>query len=175
MFAVVLRARPEPLALAATLSPLVRGVIEGLVGSAILVAERDGEDLQEIADSAGCRVLIARNWPEGFARAVVNTGGSPLLVVDTGLLLGQDFWPSIADRMPLLGDRPAATEPAGHGSLVERIGRQITSMRGQADEASALLLPGSLARTIGQAKADPWRWTYGKSLLRLPVKASRVS
>lgn len=174
MFVVVIRARSEPMALAATLAPLVRGVIEGLVGSAWLVAEAETPDLAEIADSAGCRILTAPTWPEGFARAVVNTAGAPLLVVDTGLLLGQDFWPTIADRLPLLGDRPAATEPAEGGSLAALMRRRLGAMRGQADEASALLLPGSLARSISQAKGDPWRWRYGERLIRLPVKGSRV-
>jgi hypothetical protein len=175
MFVVVVRARSEPMALAATLGPLVRGVIEGLVGSAYLIAEAETPDLGEIADSAGCRILTAPTWPEGFARAVVNTAGAPLLVIDTGLLLGQDFWPTIADRMPLLGDRPAATEPADGAPLAARIKRRIAAMRGQVDEASALLLPGSLARNIGQSKGDPWRWPYGESLIRLPVKGSRVT
>lgn len=174
MFVVVVRVRPDPMALTATLGPLVRGVIEGLVGSAFLVAEQDSDDLQQVADSAGCRVIIAPDWAQGFARAVVNTAGAPLLVIDTGLLLGQDFWPTIADRLLLLGDRPAATEPAGGSTLIQRLVRRIGAMRGQADDASALLLPGSLARTIGQARGDPWRWAYGEALIRLPIRGSRV-
>ena len=113
MFTAVIRARNEPLALAATLGPLVRGVVQGLVGSAILVAQEETPALREIADSAGCRILVAPTWPEGFARAVAVTGGAPLIVIDTGVMLGQEFWPLLADHMPLLGDRPAATLAAG--------------------------------------------------------------
>ncbi|MFN3483663.1 MAG: hypothetical protein ACK4YX_11645, partial [Rhabdaerophilum calidifontis] len=112
MLTVIIDARPDPAALAATIAPLVRGVVEGIVGGAVLVAPAADRAVEEIADAAGCRVLVASRWPEGFARAVAGAGGSGFLLVDTGLLIGPEFWPILADRLPLLQDRPAVTRPA---------------------------------------------------------------
>lgn len=173
MFTAIIRARPHSLALAATLAPLVRGVVQGLVGSAILVAEQDHPDLQEIADSAGCRVLLAPTWAEGFARAVAQASGSPVLVLDTGLLLAQDFWPLLADRLPMMGDRPAATRPAaGKGALLP-LRRFIGRMNGRLDAGSAVLLTGARARAIAQRKDDPWLVPHGTDLLVLPSTGLR--
>lgn len=174
MFTAVIRARNEPLALAATLGPLVRGVVQGLVGSAILVAQDETPALHDIADSAGCRVLISPTWPEGFARAVAVTGGAPLIVIDTGVMLGQEFWPLLADHMPLLGDRPAVTLSAPGNTPFGALKRLIGQIGGGVDAGSALLLPISTARMIAQAKADPFAFRYGKSLIRLNAGASRV-
>lgn len=170
MFSAVIHARPAPLALAATLGPLVRGVVEGLVGSATLVVSERNADIEEIADSAGCRVLVAADWAEGFSRVVANAGGSPLLVMDTGLMLGQEFWPVLADSLPLLGDRPAATEAEKPRSIIRRLLAATSSAPGR---DQVLLLPGSVSRQVAQMKADPFLHRYA-NLARLPVKARRV-
>ena len=170
----MIRVRPDPMRLAATLSPLVRGVVEGLVGSAILVAEAASPELSDIADASGCRVLIETNWPEGFARVVASTGGAPLLLLDTGLLLGQEFWPMLADRLSLIGDRPAATDRVEAQSPAIWLRQRLAALRGHVDADAALLLPGSAARMIAQAKGDPWQWRFGRDLVRLPVRGSRV-
>jgi len=170
MFSAVIQARPAPLALASTLGPLVRGVVEGLVGSATLVAAERNREIEEIADSAGCRVLGEADWAEGFSRVVANAGGSPLLVMDTGLMLGQEFWPVLADSLPLLGDRPAATETERPRSLLSRIFAAASSAPGR---DQVLLLPGSVSRQVAQMKADPFTHRYA-DLARLPVAARRV-
>lgn len=170
MFSAVIHARPAPLALAATLGPLVRGVVEGLVGSATLVASRQSDEIEEIADSAGCRVLVEADWAEGFSRVVANAGGAPLLVMDTGLMLGQEFWPVLADSLPLLGDRPAATEAEKPRSILGRLFAAAASAPGR---DQVLLLPGSVCRQVAQMKADPFTHRYA-NLARLPVAARRI-
>jgi hypothetical protein len=170
MFSAVIKARSAPLALAATLGPLVRGVVEGLVGSATLVAARADADIEEIADSAGCRVLVEADWAEGFRRVVANAGGAPLIVMDTGLMLGQEFWPVLADSLPLLGDRPAVTEAEKPASLIARLFAGASAAPGR---DQVLLLPGSVSRQVAQSKADPFTFRY-PNLAHLPVKARRV-
>lgn len=177
MLAAVIDARPEPMALTATLGPLVRGVIEGLIGSAILVVRARTSEIDQIADAAGCRVLVAEEWREGFARAVNNVPGLGILVLDTGLLVGPDFWPLLGDTLPMIGQRPAATEPAiraGIGSPLRLAGRFWNKATGQVDRDTALLLPPSRAREIAQAKADPYALRYGKELVRLSANVTRV-
>ena len=179
MFTAVIRVRQDAsgldgLSLAATLGPLVRGVVQGVVGSALLVACSDHVDLHKIADSAGCRVVIAPTWPEGFARAVAMTGGAPLIVMDTGVMLGQEFWPVLADHLPLLNDRPAATLSAASSGLFWGLLRPFRQRNGRVEPDCALLLPISTARTIAQKKIDPWAYRYGAALVRLNVQTTRL-
>lgn len=174
MFTAIIRTRSEPLALAATLGPLVRGVVQGLIGSAILVAENDTPDLHQIADSSGCRVLIAQSWSEGFARAVAQTGGAPLIVLDEGIMLPPDFWPVLADIAPLLADRPAVTRPEKASNLLAGAKRWMRQHSGGVDAESALLLPIATARGIAQKKHDPFRTRYGAALVRLNAVTMRV-
>lgn len=171
MFSAVIRARPFPMALTATLGPLVRGVVEGLVGSATLITTAASDDISEIADSAGCRVLVAPTWADGFARTVAHAGGAPLLLVDTGVLLGQEFWPILADHLPMLGDRPAATRAPVPASILSRI---FSAKPGSVMADQALLLPGSVSRAIAQTKGDPWQYRFGDRLVTLPVETRRV-
>lgn len=181
MYAVVIRARPHSLALAATLAPLVRGVVEGLVGTAVLVAEAANEDIREIADAAGCRIILAPTWVEGFARAVAQGGNSGVLVLDTGLLLPQDFWLVLADHLPHLRERPGATRSARSRGLLHLIRKlrdwiipDLSELGGIADRDRALLLPPALARQIAQKQADPFACAFGRDLIRLAIKVSRV-
>ena len=177
MLTAIIDVRLEPLALTATLGPLVRGVVEGLVGTAILVSRTEDADLAGIADSAGCRVIIAQSWREGFARAVTNSPGAGILVLDTGIQLGPEFWPLLSDKLPILGNRPAATEPATRAGLASplRFMRDaFNGATGRINRDCVLLLPPSRAREIIQAKADPFAMRYGSALVRLRASATRV-
>lgn len=177
MLTAVIDVRSEPIQLTATLGPLVRGVVEGLVGTAMLVARHPNDDIASIADAAGCRILLAETWAEGFARAVTNAPGAGILVIDAGLQLGPDFWPLLTDKLPVLGNRPAATEPAtraGFTSPMRVIGDAFNQMTGRVTRDSALLLPPSRARELAQAKADPFAQRYGQMLVRLKASVTRV-
>lgn len=177
MLTAVIDVRGEPIQLTATLGPLVRGVVEGLVGTAMLVARHQSEDIASIADAAGCRILVAETWAEGFARAVTNAPGAGILVIDAGLQLGPDFWPLLADKLPVLGNRPAATEPAlrsGLTSPLRAMGDVFNNLTGRVTRESALLLPPGRARELAQAKVDPFAQRYGNMLVRLKASATRV-
>lgn len=174
MFYAVIHARPAPMPLAATLGPLVRGVVEGLVGSALMVTPERNAEIDEIADSAGCRVLVSADWAEGFARAVAISAGSPLLVVDTGVMLGQEFWPVLADQLPVLGDRPAATAPPRPSRLAEILSMRAFRRSRAVSRDQVLLLPGSYARVLAQSKSDPWLHLFDQRLEILPVGTRRV-
>lgn len=177
MLTAVIDVRPEPLALAATLGPLVRGVVEGLVGNAMLICRQSTEDLESIADAAGCRIVTAETWPEGFARASTLAPGSGLLVLDTGLQLGPDFWPVLADTLPALGARPAMSQPAlggGMGGLFDGLIEGVRTMGGRPSRNAALLLPPSRARDIALAKLDPYSVRFGAELVRLKASVTRV-
>lgn len=174
MFHAVIHARPAPMPLTATLGPLVRGVVEGLVGSAMMVTSSRNSEIDEIADSAGCRVVVARDWTEGFARAVAISAGAPLLVVDTGVILGQEFWPVLADSLPMLADRPASTAPLRSNRLAEILTMRALRRSRAVSRDQVLLLPGSFARKLAQAKTDPWQHRFDARMEILPVSTRRV-
>lgn len=168
MLSIVVDADAAPLALSATLSPLVRGVVEGLVGGATLVARAENEDLSSIADASGCRLLVSTSFAEGFARAMTYTSGSGVLVMQAGVQVGPDFWPVLADILPVLGQSPAVTQ--FQGGLLAR----LKLLGGRVSRDQALLLPGALAREIGLDKIDPFTRAYGKTLVTLRTEARRV-
>jgi hypothetical protein len=177
MLTAVIDVRPEPLALTATLGPLVRGVVEGLVGTALLVCRQSSDELDQIADAAGCRIVTAESWTDGFARAVALAPGSGLLLLDTGLQLGPDFWPILADILPALGARPAVSQPAvapGLGGVADGMIEGIRAMGGRPSRNAALLLPPSRARDIALAKLDPYTIRFGKDLVRLKASVTRL-
>ena len=171
MFLAIIRVRPDPMALSATLGPLVRGVIEGMVGSAILVADMATPELETIADAAGCRVLVAPTWPEGFARAIAGSAGAPVIVLDTGVMLGHEFWPLLADHLPMLGDRAAVTAFTPSGFLAG----VIAWFRPSLSLDQALIFPGSRARQIAMAGTDPWKSAEMRDALALPSRARRIA
>lgn len=169
MLSIVIDAEGPPLALSATLSPLVRGVVEGIVGSATLVARAETSDISSIADASGCRLLISPSFAEGFARAMTYTGGSGVLVLSAGVQVGPDFWPVLADHLPVLGQNPAVTQVTKVSLL-----QWLKALRGAVTREQALLLPPMLAREVGLEKLDPFARRYGKALVRLPVQARRL-
>lgn len=174
MFIAVVRARDEPMALAATLGPLVRGVVQGLVGSAILIAPAASEDLAEISDAAGCRLLVEPDWPEGFARAVSLSAGRPLIVIDIGSVIGEGFWEVLADQLPLIGDRPAVTRPAAGGGMLARFAVLLPGLASRLGPERVLLLPNSRARAIAQARLDPWQAVTPGESVELDVTVRRL-
>jgi hypothetical protein len=177
MLMAIIDARSAPMALTATLGPLVRGVVEGIIGTAILINPTDDPDIRMIADSSGCRVLLEPQWTDGFARAVTHSSGAGVLVLDAGVQLGPDFWPLLADNLPALGNRPAASLPAlapGMAGLASGALYALKTLGGRPGRNAALLLPPRLAREIGQAKSDPFQVRYGKELARLKATVTRV-
>jgi|GEM_PF-1615356 len=175
MLVAIVDTRNDARALAATLSPLVRGVVEGLVGTAIIVTYRKDAEIGDIADHAGCRVIMADNWGEGFARAVIGANHAGFLVLDAGIQLPQGFWPDLADALPALGNRPAATMPSPRLGLLARLMQRMSVFRGQVSRESGLLLPPSRAREIALAKADPFAIRYGRALERIETPVTRLA
>lgn len=173
MLTAVIDSRSGPMALASTLGPLVRGVVEGMIGTAVIISPEADHDTVSIADSSGCRVLAEPDWRDGFARAVTNAPGLGILVLESGLMVGPDFWPLLADTLPILGNRPAATLAADGGGWLGRLGLR-SLLGGRISRESALLLPPSWARRIAQAKDDPFRVRYGKECVPLRSVATRV-
>lgn len=174
MLEAVVRTRNEPLALAATLGPLVKGVVEGLLATAVLVAEAPDEPLRQIADAAGCR-LVEAPWAAGFAE--VARGGSPLLVIDCGVVLAEGFWPHWRDVGAGIAGRPAATRahlPFGMSAFGAAGAKLIRRIQGSVSTDEALILPSALAAALARDAVDPFARIYGPALVRLKAGSFRI-
>ena len=99
MITVLVRVSHGPEALAATLSALVPAVAEGLVGDAVILADRQDEALAKVADAAGATLVVAErgSWAEG-ARAARRDW---LLCLDDGDI-PQEGWIRVLDRFVAL-------------------------------------------------------------------------
>jgi hypothetical protein len=95
MITVLVRVSHGPEALAATLSALVPAVAEGLVGDAVILADRQDDALAKVADAAGATLVVAErgSWVEG-ARAARRDW---LLCLDDGDI-PQEGWIRALDR-----------------------------------------------------------------------------
>lgn len=99
MITVLVRVTHGPEALAATLSALVPAVAAGLVGDAVILADRQDDPLAKVADAVGATLVVAArgSWIEG-ARAARRDW---LLCLDDGDI-PQEGWIRVLDRFVAL-------------------------------------------------------------------------
>jgi len=99
MITVLVRVTRGPEALAATLSALVPAVAAGLIGDAVILAEKQDETLAKVADAAGANLVVAQrgSWAEGAKVARRDW----LLCLDDGDI-PQEGWIRVLDRFVTL-------------------------------------------------------------------------
>jgi hypothetical protein len=99
MITVLVRVSHGPEALAVTLSALVPAVAAGLIGDAVILAEKPDDILAEVADAAGATLVIAQrgSWIEGAKVARRDW----LLCLDDGDV-PQEGWIRVLDRFVAL-------------------------------------------------------------------------
>jgi hypothetical protein len=99
MITVLVRVIHGPEALAATLSALVPAVAAGLIGDAVILAERQDETLEKVADAVGAALVVAPrgSWTEGAKAARRDW----LLCLDDGDI-PQEGWIRVLDRFVAL-------------------------------------------------------------------------
>jgi hypothetical protein len=117
MITVLVRVTHGPEALAATLSALVPAVAAGLIGDAVILADRQDDVLERVADAAGATLVVAKDasWTEG-ARAARRDW---LLCLDDGDI-PQEGWIRVLDRFVALSkpELGLARMRRPHGGLV---------------------------------------------------------
>jgi hypothetical protein len=101
MITVLVRVTHGPEALAATLSALVPAVAAGLIGDAVILADRQDETLEKVADAVGATLVVAQrgSWTEGAKAARRDW----LLCLDDGDI-PQEGWIRILDRFVALSE-----------------------------------------------------------------------
>ncbi|MET0531451.1 MAG: hypothetical protein ABW003_24490 [Microvirga sp.] len=93
MITVVVRVTHGPEALAATLSALVPAVAAGLIGDAVILADKQDDVLVQVADAAGASLVEGDAWADGVAVARREW----LLCLDDGDI-PQEGWIRVLDR-----------------------------------------------------------------------------
>lgn len=145
MLSAIVRSGAGPEALGRSLAPLVRGVVEGLVGEVVVLAAPGDADSARVAEASGASLLIAEDWGEGWARAAKLARCDRLLAIEAGVLLPEAFWPDLAERLAAGASAPLATRGAA-GPFV----RFMSRLGGRPDRGQALVLPRALV------DGDPW-------------------
>jgi len=99
MITVLVRVTHGPEALAATLSALVPAVAAGLIGDAVILAAKQDDILEQVADAAGVTLVVApgASWTEGAKEARRDW----LLCLDDGDI-PQEGWIRVLDRFVAL-------------------------------------------------------------------------
>ena len=99
MITVLVRVTHGPDALAATLSALVPAVAAGLIGDAVILADRQDDTLAKVADAVGATLTVAErgSWADG-ARVARRDW---LLCLDDGDI-PQEGWIRVLDRFVVL-------------------------------------------------------------------------
>jgi len=167
MLTLIIRAGSDPEALVETLSPLVAGVVNGLIGRSILV-ETDGAsaEIAKVADEAGAERLTAPDWSAGLAAAQARAGTDRLIVADAGVIAGEGFFPAL-ERFLRNGARSPETIAA------TRIRRGALGVLGA---ALGRLDPDQIVVAPRRGDLGPlWGRSYGRRLTLLETTSYRVS
>ncbi|MBY0612884.1 MAG: hypothetical protein K2P80_11950 [Beijerinckiaceae bacterium] len=172
MLTLVVRAGTEPLPLIETLTPLVAGIVMGLLGRSYLVCTGGASpEIASVAQDAGADVIAASDWAAGLAEAANRArSASHLIVIDAGVLVDAAFWPSVERFLRLSGARPGIV---GATSVKQGVAASLRSSIGglvaKVDADQVLLVPPALA------DGDVWRKRYGGKLVLLDSQSQRLT
>lgn len=172
MLTLVVRAGAEPLPLIETLTPLVAGIVMGLLGRSYLVSPGGASaEIAGVAQDAGADIIAAADWPAGLEEAAQRArSASHLVVIDAGVLVDAAFWPSVERFLRLSGGRPGivgATSVTRGG--VASAWRGLVGLGGKVDADQVLLVPPAAVA------GDVWRRRYGGRLVLLESLSRRLT
>lgn len=137
-----------------TLGSLVRANIDGLLRD-VAIAGPEGEDLDAIADHAGCALVTAGSEPEWLHQAITIARGPDLLLLRSGCALDGGFVEEARDFLRSGGT--SAQLRAAPETFLERLFPDMAPLAGLIAPRARCLdaLPGRLdrlARSIGRAR-----------------------
>ncbi len=91
-----------PEAIVRSLSALVRGAVEGLIGD-VTIAGAAGDQLAEIADHAGCGFVEVADPAQGLFRGITASRGPALFLLQAGYAPNAGFIEEAGDLLASLG------------------------------------------------------------------------
>jgi glycosyltransferase involved in cell wall biosynthesis len=107
MLSVIIEARDAEEALARTLATLVEGAVEGVLREVIILDGGSADATAEMAEEAGCAVLIG----VGFAQAIAQAKGRWLLFLEPGARLAEGWAGAVDAYIGKHGAMPARFAP----------------------------------------------------------------
>src|SRR3954465_12614716 len=97
MLTALIHSEGPPDALAATLASLVPGVVEGLVGDAVIVARQAAPATAGIAEVAGAKLVVAPDGADPWRAGAAQARREWLLCLEAGDVPGEG-WMRAVDR-----------------------------------------------------------------------------
>lgn len=146
MMMALVRSGNTERALLRTLASLVRGMVEGPLTEVLVAALPGDTAAAAAADASGAHLLETASWREALALVSARAGDRHLLLVESGVVLGDSFWPDLEETMARGQQGPFVTRH-DRASLADRLALRLTGRisRNQAVIAKADELSG-----------DPW-------------------
>ena len=159
MLSVLIPTRDSERALLPTLAALVPGAVAGIVREVIVADAGSGDATKQIADSAGCRVLILQGGRGARLRAAADLARGPwFLFLQPGIVPA----PGWIDEVEPFIDTNAHCDPArvraavfrpnssaSRPLLVEALSLLRVALRTRMDAGRALLIPKLLYFGVG--------------------------
>ncbi|NDA45968.1 MAG: hypothetical protein EBY21_01560 [Alphaproteobacteria bacterium] len=154
-------------AIVRTLGALVPAIIEGILRDVILVAAAADQDLQHIADHAGCALLEANAPAPIFQQGLKAMRGQNVFILRAGLIPDSGFADELAD---CLAERVTSCVLREHPqTMLQRLLPNLAPIGGLLVSKDTLLTHADMIR--GRADLDPiLRAVRPKKLLRARLR-----
>lgn len=161
MLTVIMECRDHEAELAHTLSSLVPGAVEGLVGDVVVLDHGSRDGSSSVADAAGCR--FHEQWD--MKDVLRSARGEWILLVEPGARL-QQGWIEIVGEYIALARQPARfSVPRGHRRpFYQRIARPEQPLE------QGFLMPKRQAITIAESGTKLCELTRGQKASRLSAE-----
>ncbi len=165
MITLIIRAGTSAPLLVETLSPLVEGVVQGLVGRLILVSTGDLPEIEAIAQEAGAELVISATWAEGLQLATAQVRTLWVLLVDAGVVAEPSLWTSCERHVRLDGKIAASCLETG---FVESFLKLLSRMLGKINHSQLVLIKTK------DIRGGVWGQSFGSRLTILPTRSRRI-
>ena len=171
MLTLVIRAGEAAEPLVESLTPLVAGVVNGLVGSVFIVAmgEAGAEpalDIAAVASEAGATLIAAKSWQDALADVSARSRAPYVGFIDGGVVVDEFFWPAIERFLRQAQAKPGVAVTRSHSGLRESLS-PLRRWLGGVGPDQVVIVPAAMARQ------DPWSQRH-RGLVRLESWSRRL-
>jgi glycosyltransferase involved in cell wall biosynthesis len=161
MFSIIIPTHESERALVATLAALVPGAAAGLINEVIVADGGSGDDTAEVAELAGCRVLVASAPLAARLRAAAAAARAPWLLFLRPGLVPDPTWTSETARFVEAAEgagradaqaaafRPGPGASALRPALIEALGLLAVALGRRARPDQGLLISREFYRNLG--------------------------
>lgn len=172
MLTLIIRAGNQASALVETLTPLVDGVVRGLAGRLLIIAETHNgkvphDDISRIADEAGAELVLAARWAEGLQHAANLAKGPDILIADAGVIADLTLWPAVERHLRADAPHLLAATRARMG-LIDSLKQPLHRLSGSVSADQILIIRKA------DISGNVWGKHYGRRLSLLETISYRI-